>query len=140
MKKKTRQLSTVFLERKFDSTLPQKRPAPPLVTKKAPLHELATMELFGYLVLAASTIALAAFLFMLYSGFFYTYRIRCTVPASLPRRIAYSLHTGPYCNCGPHFRRLKRLVPQRRLFAIYYDDPKTVSAYCESPVQKNTVT
>ena len=85
------------------------------------------METFGYLVLAACMLGLAAFVFMLYSGFFYTYTIRCTIPASLPRRIAYSVHRGPYCNCGPHFRELKRLVPQRRLFGIYYDDPRTVS-------------
>ena len=66
------------------------------------------------------------FFYLLYSGFFYTYTIRCTIPASLPSSYAYVVHTGPYHNVGSVFQSLGTIVPKRRLFGVYYDDPNKV--------------
>lgn len=64
---------------------------------------------------------------LVYSGLFYTYTIRCSIPASLPKRIAYTTYKGRYQDVGKVFCKLCDLVPHKRLFGIYYDDPKTVS-------------
>ena len=93
-------------------------------------HVLANgekMELFWIVLLAGVVLVVAIFLLLLYSGLFYTYSIHCTVPASLPSRIAYSVHKGAYKKAGGAFWTLDSLVPHRRLFGIYYDDPNKVS-------------
>ena len=85
------------------------------------------MELLWIVLLAGVALVVAIFLLLLYSGLFYTYSIRCTVPASLPNRIAYCAHKGAYKKCGGAFWKLDSLVPHRRLFGLYYDDPDKVS-------------
>lgn len=87
------------------------------------------LPLFWFVLIAGVTLVTAIFLLLLYSGLFYTYTIRCTVPSSLPRRIAYRAHKGAYKNAGDAFWKLVALVPRRMLFGIYYDDPNTVSAF-----------
>ena len=84
------------------------------------------METFTIILIIIAVLVLAVFVFLLYSGFFYTYSIRCTVPASLPTRFAYTVHVGPYEKVGSVFGKLNSLVPQKRLFGVYYDNPEKV--------------
>lgn len=84
------------------------------------------MDLFTIICIIAAILVAGVFLLLLYSGFFYTYTIRCTMPASIPTSYAYIVHTGPYEGVGKLFGNLGRLTPTRTLFGVYYDDPNKV--------------
>ncbi len=80
-----------------------------------------------YYVLLAIIVVCAILLgILVHAGFFYELQIRMTSPTSLPRRVAYSVHKGPYKNAGTPFGKLAQLVPKLKLFGVYYDDPKSV--------------
>ena len=82
------------------------------------------------MLLVAGVLAVLAVLLLIlltYSGFFYTYTIRCTIPASLPKRIAYKVYKGAYWKSGNAASALSSLAPNRRTFSVFYDDPDTVS-------------
>jgi effector-binding domain-containing protein len=79
-----------------------------------------------YLFVAVGVIALAVFLFLLYSGYFYRHAITRGVPNSLPRRFAYKIFIGPYENVGSAFKDLMSIAPNLTLFGCYYDDPDEV--------------
>ena len=81
--------------------------------------------LFVALLLLA-LVVVVALLALVHAGFFYAFPIRTTTPASAPRRVAYSVHTGSYSNSGAAFRRLQSVVPDKKLFGVYYDDPSKV--------------
>ena len=84
------------------------------------------METSTIIVAVIVLLLAAVFIFLLYSGLFYTYTIRCTIPASLPQTFAYSVHIGPYDKVCYGFDQLKLIAPRRRLFTAHYDDPKEV--------------
>ena len=87
------------------------------------------MSLFLVLVAVAIVVVVALFILLLYSGLFYTYSIRGTIPASLPKRNAYKVFKGPYWKSGKAAEALTALAPHRRTFSVFYDDPNTVSYY-----------
>ncbi len=82
--------------------------------------------IYYYLLIAVFVISAVVLAILVHAGMFYDLRIRITTPASLPHRVAYGVHKGPYKNAGGPFTRLSRLVPQLKLFGTYYDDPKEV--------------
>lgn len=94
------------------------------------------MELIIAILAVLGVIALGFFLLLVYSGFFYTYSIRCTIPASVPKRFAYELHIGPYEKIGPVFCKLSDLVPTKPLFSVYYDNPETVCPYIITTISR----
>lgn len=84
------------------------------------------MAVVFYVVLLLA-ILLALFLVaLLHAGFFYELRIRTSTPLSCPKKVAYKLYTGPYKNCGAHFKSLITLVPTLKTFGVFYDDPDKV--------------
>lgn len=85
------------------------------------------MDLFWMLILCVGALLLGVLCVLSYSGFFYTYSIRCTIPASLPKRFAYTVHVGPYSGVSSEFWKLAKIAPKKRHFGVYYDDPKTVN-------------
>ena len=87
------------------------------------------MDVYTIVIGVIVLLLVGIFFYLLYSGFFYTYSIRCTVPASIPSSYAYIVHTGPYHDVGVAFKKLTYLVPRRTLFGIYYDDPGKVCTY-----------
>ena len=86
------------------------------------------MDLFWMVVCSVGALLLVGLCVLMYSGFFYTYTIRCTVPASLPKRFAYTVHVGPYSKIFSEFRKLAKVAPKKRLFGVYYDDPGKVTS------------
>ena len=72
---------------------------------------------------------LGVFFLLLYSGFFYTYTIRCAIPASLPRRFAYKVIIGPYKNIGSAQCEVYDFVPHLTVFTVYYDNPDEVISH-----------
>lgn len=84
------------------------------------------MEWFYIILLGFVAVGLALFLFLLYSGAFYTYTIRCSIPASLPEKFAYTVHVGPYSNVGTPCCELAALVPHLTTCVVYYDNPNKV--------------
>ncbi len=84
------------------------------------------MAVLFYVVLLLAVLLALFLVALLHAGFFYELRIRTSTPLSCPKRVAYKLHTGPYRNCGAHFRRLATLVPSLKTFGVYYDDPDKV--------------
>ena len=85
------------------------------------------METLWCVLLCVAVIAAVVFAVLVHAGLLYSPIIRVSHPASMPRRSAYVLRTGPYKKCGKEFDRLVKLVPKdTTLFAVYYDDPDKV--------------
>ena len=63
----------------------------------------------------------------MHSGVCTDIRIRTSIPASLPRRVAYSVHRGPYSKMGDSISDLTARAPRQTLFGAFYDDPDNVS-------------
>lgn len=80
-----------------------------------------------YLLVVLVALCLIALGVLAHAGFFSDLRIRTSIPASCPKRVAYRLYTGPYKQAGSAFGRICGLAPNRTSFGIYYDDPKEVS-------------
>lgn len=80
-----------------------------------------------YLLVVLVALCLIALGVLAHAGFFSDLRIRTSIPASLPKRVAYCLYTGPYKQAGSAYGRICGLAPNRTSFALYYDDPKEVS-------------
>ncbi|XP_003382656.1 PREDICTED: testis-expressed sequence 264 protein-like [Amphimedon queenslandica] len=85
------------------------------------------MDLFYILLGLFLLVVLAIFLYLLYSGLFYTYTIRCAIPASIPNRFAYTFYIGPYQKIGSACWRLCSIVPRSTIFVVYYDNPDKVA-------------
>lgn len=85
------------------------------------------MDPIYYFLIALCVVCVLALLILVHAGFFYDLQIRIAPPASLPRRVAYSVHKGSYKNASKPCGRLSQLVPQLKLFGVYYDDPKEVT-------------
>ena len=81
--------------------------------------------LFVLLVLFLTT--LITFAVVAHAGFFSSVIIRTSIPASLPRRVAYVVCKGPYTQVGKTLSALGGLAPSQTLFSVFYDDPKKVS-------------
>ena len=78
-------------------------------------------------ILMIAAILLALFLgCLVHAGFFYTLRIRTSVPYSTPSRVAYKVYRGPYKNAGAGFNDIGKFAPSLKKFGIYYDDPAKV--------------
>ena len=82
--------------------------------------------MLGYILIILGIILAIVLGVLLHAGFFYTLRIRTSVPASMPHRVAYKLYRGPYRNAGTGFREIEAVAPMQRTFGIYYDDPGKV--------------
>ena len=86
----------------------------------------AKMDLFYIILVLFLLVVLGIFFYLLYSGFFYTYSIRCAIPASLPNRFAYTIYTGPYHKIGSTCQRISLVAPRSTIFVVYYDEPEKV--------------
>ena len=85
------------------------------------------MDTFWFVLLCVAVIAAVVFAVLAHAGLLYSPIIRVSHPASMPRRSAYVLRTGPYKKTGKEFNRLVKLVPKdTTLFGVYYDDPEKV--------------
>ena len=84
------------------------------------------METLHYCLIALVVVLAIILGAVVHAGFFYELMIRVTTSPSCPQRVAYGVHTGPYKNAGKGFGTLSRLVPSKKLFGAYYDDPKEV--------------
>ena len=85
------------------------------------------MDTFWFVLLCVAVVAAVAFAVLAHAGLLYSPIIRVSHPASMPRRSAYVLRTGPYKKTGKEFNRLVKLVPKdTTLFGVYYDDPEKV--------------
>lgn len=83
--------------------------------------------MFWYVLLCVAVVAAVVFAVLVHAGLLYSPIIRVSHPASMPRRSAYVLRTGPYKKCGKEFDRLVKLVPKgTTLFRVCYDDPDKV--------------
>lgn len=85
------------------------------------------MDLLFYALIALAAVFIVVFMALLHAGFFADLQIRTSPPASLPHRVAYSVHKGPYNKAGGAFSKLGSLVPRLRLFGVYYDNPNEVA-------------
>ena len=84
------------------------------------------LALFFVVILVAAVIVCV----LLHAGFFSDLRIRTSVPASLPSRIAYKVYRGgPYSKVGGSLSTLSAIAPKQTLLCIFYDDPKKVSQW-----------
>ena len=63
---------------------------------------------------------------LLHAGLFSDLRIRTTIPASLPRRVAYTVHRGAYSKVGGPLSILSAIASKQKHFCIFYDDPNKV--------------
>lgn len=82
--------------------------------------------MLGYILLIVA-ILLAVFLgCLVHAGFFYTLRIRTSIPYSIPSRVAYKVYRGPYKNAGAGFSDVEQVAPSLKKFGLYYDDPNKV--------------
>ena len=82
----------------------------------------------GWFVLLGVLVGLFVILGVLaHAGYFSDLRIRTSVPASLPHRVAYTVHRGPYRNVGGLVENLAVFAPKQTRFCVFYDDPKEVS-------------
>lgn len=85
------------------------------------------MDTFWWIVVIVAIAAAVVFAVLAHSGLLYSPIIRISHPASMPRRSAYVLRTGPYKKAGKEFDRLTKLVSKdTNLFGVYYDDPDKV--------------
>ena len=85
------------------------------------------MDTFWLIVVIVAVAAAVVFAVLAHAGLLYSPIIRVSHPASMPRRAAYVLRTGPYKKAGKEFDRLVKLVPKdTTLFGVYYDDPNKV--------------
>ena len=85
------------------------------------------MDTFWWILLCVAAVAAVVFAVLVHAGLLYSPIIRVSHPASMPRRSAYVLRTGPYKKAGKEFDRLIKLVPKdTTLFGVYYDDPDKV--------------
>ena len=85
------------------------------------------MGVVFYVVVALLIILLLILLALVHAGYFYALRIRTSIPASAPRRIAYKLYKGPYSKSARlGYGHLMKLAPNSKAVAIYYDDPELV--------------
>ena len=80
-----------------------------------------------YLLVVLVALCLIALGALAHAGYFSDLRIRTSIPVSCPKRVAYSLYTGPYKQAGSSYHRICTLAPNRTPFALYYDDPNEVS-------------
>jgi hypothetical protein len=88
---------------------------------------IRVLEMLGYIFIIVA-ILLAVFLGCLtHAGFFYTLRIRTTIPYSIPSRVAYKVYRGPYKNAGGGFNDIEKVAPSLKKFGLYYDNPEKVS-------------
>ena len=84
------------------------------------------MALF-YLFVAFILIAVIIFGVLLHSGLLYSPKISVSQDASLPKRAAFLLKTGPLKNAGKEFKKLKNLVAEDVvLFGVFYNNPDKV--------------
>ena len=82
--------------------------------------------MLGY-ILTIAAILLAVFLgCLVHAGFFYTLRIRTSIPYSIPSRVAYKVYRGPYKNAGAGFNDIGKVAPSMKKFGLYYDNPTKV--------------
>ena len=77
---------------------------------------------FCALVLVAAVVVCV----LLHAGYFSDLRIRTSTPALLPKRIAYTVHRGPYSGVGEPLSHLSARAPKQTSFCVFYDDPKKV--------------
>ena len=85
------------------------------------------MGLVLYIFIALVVVLCVLLMIITHAGYFYSLRIRTSIPLSVPRKVAYKLHRGAYSNSGTTYGDLSKLAPHLTTFGIYYDDPKTVS-------------
>ena len=85
------------------------------------------MDPFWVLVYSVGALFLSILFILIYSGLFYTYSIRCTTPASLPKRFAYTVYVGPYSKVCRECDKLAKVAPNKRCFEVYYDNPDKVT-------------
>lgn len=88
-------------------------------------------SLYFYLIVGFLAISVTVLCTLLHAGLFYDLIIRKSIAPSCPRKVSYSVHSGPYKNAGTHFKRLSVLVPNLKQFGIYYDDPRKVQEWKE---------
>ena len=86
--------------------------------------EMVLVVLVAVVVVVATLIVAV----LAHAGYFSDLRIRTSIPASLPSRVAYTVHQGPYRNVGSRLERLASLAPGQTRFCAFYDDPKQVRA------------
>lgn len=82
--------------------------------------------MLGYILIVVGLLLAAVLGLLVYAGFFYTLRIRTSIPASYPTRVAYKFYTGPYKKCGAAFREVEKYAPGVTRVGLYYDDPAEV--------------
>lgn len=82
-----------------------------------------------YLFIALVVVVCLLLMVLIHAGYFYSLRIRTSIPLSVPRKVAYRLHIGAYSNSGTTYGELLKLAPRLTTFGIYYDDPKRVSVF-----------
>lgn len=80
---------------------------------------LAALLLIGVILLAV----------LLHAGYLTNLRIRMSIPASLPSRVVYTVHKGPYQKAYGPLSELTARAPKQRAFCIFYDDPKKVRQF-----------
>ena len=71
-------------------------------------------------------VAFFALCVLAHAGYFSEIRIRTSAPASLPHRVAYTVHKGAYSIVGTPLSNLTAKAPKQTQFCIFYDDPKKV--------------
>ena len=90
--------------------------------------------MLGY-ALVIIVVVLAVFLgCLVHAGFFYSLRIRTSIPSSIPSRVAYKVYRGAYKNAGAGFNDITQLAPSVKKFGLYYDDPAKVSCTSTTPL------
>lgn len=103
------------------------------------------MPVFGFeigwitiLLLFLLTLLIGVIMFLSRSGLFFTIRLRTIqpLPEVMPRKVAYILSQGSYKNTYYLVRQTQDLAPKLTSFAIFYDDPESVS--CKSSVNFKT--
>ena len=82
--------------------------------------------MIGYILILAGIFLALLLGVLVHAGYFYTLRIRTSVPSSIPSRVAYKFYKGPYKNAGVGFDDVKKFAPLLTKFGIYYDDPNKV--------------
>ena len=86
----------------------------------------AFMDLAAWLLCVLLVVALVALCVIIHAGFFSDVRIRTSAPASLPHRVAYTVHDGDYRNVGTPLSDLSTKAPKQTQFCLFYDDPEKV--------------
>ena len=88
---------------------------------------LSKVPLETWFVATFVLLLLTIFVYLLYSGLFYSVTVSTSDTKYGPMTFAYKTHKGPYKNVGDIFTESYILVPDREQLGIYYDDPEGVS-------------